>query len=90
MSEDEILTGHFRSTAQRVQATDGPILILQDTTDFAFKRASPEKITFAGTATGPRQRGEWRKKYLVCGVLMHVSLAITPEGLPLGLTAAKF
>ena len=90
VSEDKILTGHFRSTAQRVQATDGPILILQDTTDFAFKRANPEKIGFTGTATGPRQRGEWRKKYLVCGMLMHVSLAITPEGLPLGLTAAKF
>ncbi|MDE3029194.1 MAG: IS4 family transposase, partial [Paracoccaceae bacterium] len=90
VSEDKILAGHFRSTALRVQATDGPILILQDTTDFAFKRANPEKIGFSGTATGPRHRGEWRKKYLVCGMLMHVSLAITPEGLPLGLTAAKF
>lgn len=90
VSEDKILAGHFRSTAQRIQATDGPILILQDTTDFAFKRANPEKIGFTGTATGPRQRGEWRKKYLVCGMLMHLSLAITPEGLPLGLTAAKF
>lgn len=88
--EDKILAGHFRSTALRLQATDGPILILQDTTDFAFKRADPEKIGFSGTATGPRHRGEWRKKYLVCGMLMHVSLAITPEGLPLGLTAAKF
>ena len=90
VSEDKILSGHFRSTAQRIQATDGPILILQDTTDFAFKRANPESIGFTGTATGPRQRGEWRKKYLVCGMLMHLSLAMTPEGLPLGLTAAKF
>lgn len=80
VSEDKILAGHFRSTALRVQATDGPILILQDTTDFAFKRANPEKIGFSGTATGPRHRGEWRKKYLVCGMLMHVSLAITPMG----------
>jgi len=83
VSEDKILAGHFRSTAQRIHATDGPILILQDTTDFAFKRANPEKIGFTGTATGPRQRGEWRKKYLVCGMLMHLSLAITPEGLPM-------
>ena len=90
VSEDKILAGHFRSTAQRIDATDGPILILQDTTDFAFKRANPEKIGFTGTATGPRQRGEWRKKYLVCGMLMHLNLAITPEGLQLGLTAAKF
>src|SRR5690606_30702224 len=30
------------------------------------------------------------QKHAVCGLLMHASLAITPEGLPLGLTAAKF
>lgn len=27
---------------------------------------------------------------MICGMLMHASLAVTPEGLPLGLTAAKF
>jgi hypothetical protein len=70
LSEDKILAGHFRSTAQRIQATDGPILILQDTTDFAFQRANPEKIGFTGTATGPHKRDEWRKTYLGCGMLM--------------------
>jgi len=90
VSEDKVLAGHFSATALRIQATRGPILILQDTTEFAFKRASPEKIGFTGTATGPKNRGEWRKKYLVCGMLMHASLAITPDGLPLGLTATKF
>lgn len=30
------------------------------------------------------------QKHAVCGLLMHASMAITPDGLPLGLTAAKF
>lgn len=90
ISEDKILAGHFSATALRVQATEGPILILQETTEFSFNRKAPEKVGFTGTATGPRQRGGWHKKHLVCGLLMHASLAITPEGLPLGLTAAKF
>lgn len=30
------------------------------------------------------------QKHAVCGLLMHASLAVTPKGLPLGLTAAKF
>lgn len=90
VSEDKILAGHFGATTMRVQATDGPILILQDTTEFSFKGSAPEKIGFTGQATGPRQRGDWRKTSLVCGMLMHASLAIKPEGLPLGMTAAKF
>jgi len=28
--------------------------------------------------------------YIVCGILMHCSLAVTTEGLPLGLAAIKF
>ncbi|WP_246775058.1 transposase [Bradyrhizobium diazoefficiens] len=30
------------------------------------------------------------KRLAVCGILMHSSLAVTTEGLPLGLTAVKF
>ena len=28
--------------------------------------------------------------HTICGLLMHASLALTPEGLPLGLAAARF
>ena len=90
VSEDKILEGHFAASALRVQATEGPILILQDTTEFSFKRAAPEKIGFTKIATGPRGRDGRHQKYRVCGLLMHTSLAMTPDGLPLGLTAAKF
>ena len=39
VSEDKILEGHFAASALRIQATEGPILILQDTTEFSFKRS---------------------------------------------------
>jgi hypothetical protein len=44
VSEAEILAGHFRSTHGRVAAVDGPILVLQDTTEFSYRRARPERI----------------------------------------------
>lgn len=90
VSEDKILQGHFEASAQRIKATDGPILILQDTTEFSFKRAAPEEIGFTKVATSSKPKDGRHQKYKVCGLLMHASLAITPEGLPLGLTAAKF
>ena len=90
VSEDKILEGHFAASALRIQATDGPILILQDTTEFSFKRAAPEKIGFTKVSTGRRLKEGRHQKHMICGLLMHASLAITPEGLPLGLTAAKF
>lgn len=34
--------------------------------------------------------GRRYQKHAVCSLLMHASLAITPNGLPLGLTAVKF
>ena len=90
VSEDRILKGHFAASALRIQATDGPILILQDTTEFSFKRSAPEKIGFTKVSTGRKLKDGRHSKHAICGLLMHASLAITPEGLPLGLTAAKF
>lgn len=90
VSEDRILEGHFAASALRIRATDSPILILQDTTEFSFKRSDPEKVGFTGISTGRKQSEGRHQKHAVCGLLMHASLAITPEGLPLGLTAAKF
>jgi hypothetical protein len=90
VSEDKILEGHFAASSQRIRATTGPILILQDTTEFSFKRSSPEKIGFTKVSTGRKLKDGRHQKHMICGLLMHASLAITPEGLPLGLTAAKF
>ena len=90
VSEDKILEGHFAATGLRFEATNGPILILQDTTEFTFKRSAPEKVGFTKISTGRKMKEGQFQKHAVCGLLMHASMAITPDGLPLGLTAAKF
>ncbi|GAB2208963.1 IS4 family transposase [Roseibium sp. ROS1] len=90
VNEDKILEGHFSASRQRFQATTGPILILQDTTEFSFTRTAPEKIGFTKTSTGRKEKDGRFRQHTLCGLLMHASLAITPEGIPLGLTAAKF
>ena len=77
VSEREILSGHFQSTRDRTKAAAGPILVLHDTTEFSFQREKPKSIGLTHKTT-------------TCGILMHSSLAITTDGLPLGLTAVKF
>lgn len=90
VSEDKIFEDRFAASALRMQATDGPILILQDTTEFSLKRSAPEKIGFTKVSTGRKLKEGGYQKHVVCGCLMHASLAITSDGLLLGLTAAKF
>ena len=38
VSEAQILAGHFQATRDRFAATDGPVLVIQDTTEFTFQR----------------------------------------------------
>jgi hypothetical protein len=90
VSEEAILEGHFQATAQRFAATDGPILVLHDTTEFSFRRSSPEKIGFIGTSNSGHDKKGRLREHTVCGLLMHSSLAVTSDGLPLGLSAIKF
>lgn len=90
VDESDILSGHFAATAKRFAATNGTILVLQDTTEFSFKRERPEAIGFT-TSVRIRDSKECRKRvHSVCGILMHASLAVTTEGLPLGVAAIKF
>ena len=90
VNEAEILAGHFQATRDRTAATDGRILVLHDTTEFSYKREDIEAVgkTRIGIA-GADYKGRPRY-YTGCGILMHSSLAVTTEGLPLGLTAIKF
>ncbi|KLU21793.1 transposase [Caballeronia mineralivorans PML1(12)] len=90
VSEHDILSGHFQATAQRFSTTDGPILVLQDTTTFSYERERPELVGYAGSAITSAERRGRTKPSPQCGILMHSSLAVTTEGLPLGLTAIKF
>jgi Transposase DNA-binding/Transposase DDE domain len=90
VSEAQILSGHFQATRDRAAATSGPILVMHDTTEFSYRREDIDavgktRINIAGAYNDGRLR-----LYTACGVLMHSSLAVTTEGLPLGLTAIKF
>ncbi len=85
-----VLAGHFATTAARCAATAGPILILQDTTEFIYGRARPGRIGFTKTINGGRYKAGQPNVLTLCGVLMHSSLAVTLAGTPLGLTAVKF
>jgi hypothetical protein len=92
VSEVEILAGHFQATQGRLPDDDSPVLILHDTTEFSYRRKDMEPIGLVRTIpvrTGRGAKGQPRL-HTVCGILMHSSLAVTTEGLPLGLTAIKF
>jgi hypothetical protein len=88
--EDVILEEHFHATRERIRATSGPILILHDTTHFTFQRDDQQPIGITHKTYGGKDEQGRPKARALCGILMHSSLAVTTEGLPLGLAAVKF
>jgi hypothetical protein len=90
VSEDDILAGHFQSTRDRFRGIGGLVLVLHDTTEFSFRREQPERIGHIGRIGGRRDRTGQAQFYTTCGILMHSSLVVTTEGLPLGISAIKF
>jgi hypothetical protein len=90
VSEEAILAGHFQSTRDRFLAEQEPILILHDTTEFSFKREDIGPIGMLNKGVAGQDNQGRLRHYTSCGLLMHASLAVTSEGLPLGLAALKF
>ena len=90
VNEADILAGHFQATHDRFAASDCPILVLHDTTEFSFQRESPDGIGITCSVNSGRDKTGRVRSHTVCGILMHSSLALTTEGLPLGLAAIKF
>jgi hypothetical protein len=90
VSEADILAGHFQSTRDRTVATGGPVLVLHDTTEFTYQRESTDAIGITKSINSGRDKAGRLRSHTVCGILMHSSLAVTTEGLPLGLAAIKF
>ena len=90
VSEADILAGHFQATRDRVIGADGSILVLHDTTEFSYQREKPEAIGITKSINSGRDKAGRLRSHTVCGILLHSSLAVTTEGLPLGLTAVKF
>jgi len=71
-------------------ATERPVLILQDTIEFSYKREKPELLGSIGFSFRTKDKAGRPLLHTICGLLMHSSLAVTVEGLPLGLVAIKF
>lgn len=90
VSEADILAGHLASTRGRVAAAGGPIFVLHDTTEFTFQREEPRPVGLTKSINSGRDKTGRLRSHTVCGILMHSSLALAAEGLPLGLAAVKF
>lgn len=90
VEEGDILAGHLEATKARYAASDGPILVLQDTTEFTYQRRNPHDVGFTKSVNSGRDKSGRLRHHAVCGILMHSSLVVTEEGLPLGLAAVKF
>jgi len=87
VSEDEILAGHFQATRDRFRATEGTVLVLHDTTSCPSSGRTchrDDDRSYGGKGQDGRSRF-----HTVCGILLHSSLVVTLEGLPLGIAAAK-
>jgi hypothetical protein len=90
VDEGDILSGHFSATRARCDAFEGPILLLQDTTEFSFQRANVNAVGVTKSVNSGRDKQGRVRHHTLCGMLMHSSLAVTTQGLPLGLAAVKF
>lgn len=91
VNEADILAGHFQATRSRFTAvSEGPILVLHDTSEFSYQRKQPRQIGSTKSINSGRDKQGRLRVHTVCGILLHASLAVTTDGLPLGLSSIKF
>ncbi|MBB4399206.1 hypothetical protein [Bradyrhizobium sp. ERR14] len=76
-------------TRDRAAATEGLVLVLHDT-EFSYQREKSEAIGITKSMNSGLDKASRLRSHTVCGILMHSSLALTIEGVPLGLAAVKF
>src|SRR5208282_1239753 len=65
-------------------------LVLHDTTEFSYQRENTDAIGITKSINSGRDEVGRSRLRTICGIMMHSSLAVTSEGLPLGLAAVKF
>jgi hypothetical protein len=88
--EKQILAGHFQATRERADGNQEPVLVVHDTTEFSYRRKDMTAVgVISKRPTGKYNDGQ-SLYFTTRGINLHSSLAITLEGLPLGLTAVKF
>jgi hypothetical protein len=90
VSEEQIMAGHFQATRGRLSQTKQLILMLHDTCEFSFQREKDSAIGLLGRPACGKDKDGRLRHLTVRGILMHSSLAMTRDGLPLGLAAIKF
>lgn len=79
VNEKNILAGHFQSTRQRFLDSDELALVLHDTTEFCFHRNDTREIGKLTRHVGTKSHPSLN--HIVCGILMHLSLVVTADGL---------
>jgi hypothetical protein len=91
ISEANILAGHFASTRERfVSSGSDRVLVLHDTTEFSYRHEETEPIGILKKITCGGGKAGRPRFHTSCWILMHSSLVVTQQGLPLGLGAIKF
>jgi len=90
VGEEQILAGHFLATRERLPCGEEPILVVHDTTEFSYKRDDMDAVGLISKASVRKDRQGHPLYFTTCGICLHSSLAVTVEGLPLGMTAVKF
>jgi hypothetical protein len=91
VDEGKILAGHFLCTQERFAANaDSTVLVLHDTTEFSYQRENPEAVGVLKKMKTMYASKGLPRYHTTCGILMHSSLVVTSDGLPLGLAAIKF
>jgi len=83
-SYQEILEGHIQTTKQRCKEYS-TILAIQDTSYFNYSSHPKTK----GLCLLSRKEGKNVKELLTLGLIMHSSLALSTDGLPLGILDQK-
>jgi hypothetical protein len=56
VSESDISAGHSQSTRDRTFATDGPVLVLYDTTEFTYQRENTDAIRITKSINSGRDK----------------------------------
>lgn len=62
------------------ERTNGPVLLIQDTTEFIYKRERPRDVGFTKAVNSGRDKRGRLRHHTLCGMLMHSSLAVTVAG----------
>jgi len=80
----------FTRWAKRGVWVSTPVFVLHHPTEFSYQPKDTSAIGITKSINSGRDKADRVRSRTACGILMHSSLVVTAEGLPLGLAAVKF